>query len=51
MSYEDDMSRLVGQYLDAQIRKRDYDRYYILATRYGRYSPEEFSLDARPGRR
>ena len=26
-------------------------RYYILATRYGRYSTEEFSLDARPGRR
>lgn len=51
MSFEDDQSRLVNRYLDAQIRKKDYDRYYILATRYGRYTPAEFSLDARPGRR
>jgi len=27
MAYEDDMSRLVGRYLDAQIRRKDYDRW------------------------
>jgi hypothetical protein len=26
MAYEDDMSRQVGRYLDAQIRRKDYDR-------------------------
>lgn len=33
MAYEDDMSRLVGRYLDAQIRRKDYDRCTILAAR------------------
>ena len=38
MLFEDDQSYLVGIYLDAQERKRDYDRYFVLATRYGHYS-------------
>jgi hypothetical protein len=51
MIYEDDLSRFSTAYLDAQIRRRDYDRYYILAARYGIYSEEEFAEDSRPGRR
>ena len=40
MLFEDDQSYLVSIYMDAQERKRDYDRYFVLATRYGHYSEE-----------
>ena len=49
MIYEDDQSYLVGKFLDAQERRRDYDRYFVLATRYGHYSEEEFYIDSTPG--
>lgn len=51
MLYEDDLSALNNKYQDALIRKKDYDRYFILATRYGPFSEEVFNLDPRPGRR
>jgi hypothetical protein len=51
MMFEDDMSRLVGHYCDAQSRKVDYDRYYVLATRYGVWSEEKFYVDSTPGTR
>lgn len=51
MLFEDDMSYLTNQYLDALSRRRDYDRYFILAARYGPFSEQEFNLDAFPGRR
>ena len=51
MSFEDDMSRLVGKYVDAQIRRRDYDRYYVLASRYGVWSELKYYRDTRPGKR
>ena len=49
MSFEDDQSYLVGLYLNAQERRRDYDRYFVLATRYGHYSVDEFYKDNFPG--
>ena len=49
MSYEDDLSYLVSRYTDAHERRLDYDRYFVLATRYGHYSENEFYLDNRPG--
>lgn len=51
MLFEDDLSYLMGKYHEARIRQRDYERYYILAARYGCYSEEEFNKDPRPGRR
>lgn len=51
MAYEDDLSRISNKYLDAKERKVDYDRYYILATRYGYFTEEEFKKDLNPGRR
>jgi hypothetical protein len=51
MEYEDDLSQLNERYLNAQLRRRDYDRYFILATRYGVYSEEEYARDAMPGER
>ena len=51
MTFEDDLSSLNEKYLNAQIRRRDYDRYFVLATRYGVFSEEEFFLDSRPGDR
>lgn len=51
MQYEDDLSYLIGKYADAQNRKRDYDRYFVLATRYGVFSQKEYELDANPGKR
>eukprot|EP01038_Epipyxis_sp_PR26KG_P007137 gene7137-9738_t len=51
MLYEDDLSYLTGVYLDARTRTKDYDRYFILASRYGPYDEDEFVKDSRPGRR
>jgi len=51
MLFEDDLSYLMGKYVEARVRQKDYDRYYILAARYGPYSEKEFNLDPRPGRR
>lgn len=51
MQFEDDLSAVNETYLNAQLRRRDYDRYFVLATRYGVYSEEEFSKDAHPGER
>ena len=49
MLYEDDLSYLIGKYQDARERKVDYDRYFILSTRFGKYSSEEFYKDNTPG--
>jgi hypothetical protein len=51
MQYEDDMSYFVGRYYEAQDRRRDYDRYFTLATRYGMFTKEEFYKDPFPGKR
>jgi hypothetical protein len=51
MLYEDDLSFLVGKYEDARERRLDYDRYFVLATRYGQYEEKEFYKDSRPGHR
>jgi hypothetical protein len=51
MQYEDDESFLTGLYYDALQRQRDYERYYIIANRYGPFSEEEFHMDSRPGKR
>ena len=51
MMYEDDCSFLDNAYFRASSRKKDYERYYILASRYGRMTEEEFMRDERPGRR
>ena len=51
MMFEDDMSYFVGKYYDAQSRKRDYDRYYILANRYKPFSEHEYIIDGNPGKR
>lgn len=51
MEFEDDLSQLNERYLNAQLRRRDYDRYFILATRYGVYNEEEYARDAMPGER
>ena len=37
MSFEDDFAYLYRKYFIAKMRKLDYDRYYILAARYGPY--------------
>jgi len=49
MLYEDDLSFLVGKYQESRQRKVDYDRYFVLATRYGAYSEVEFYQDNFPG--
>ncbi|KAJ1423936.1 hypothetical protein B484DRAFT_398488 [Ochromonadaceae sp. CCMP2298] len=51
MLFEDDMSYLIGKHHQAGVRKLDYERYYILAARYGPYDEERFGRDARPGGR
>lgn len=51
MLFEDELSRWSNIYTDAMIRQRDYERYFILATRYGAFSEEEFNSDPRPGKR
>lgn len=51
MAFEDELSRVSGKYLDAKERKVDYDRYYVLATRYGYMTEQEFTLDYSPGKR
>ena len=51
MQFEDDLSAINEKYLNAQLRRRDYDRYFVLATRYGVYSEEEFFRDSHPGER
>ena len=49
MMFEDDMSYFVDKYLDAQNRKRDYDRYYVLATRYNTFTEEKYYSALNPG--
>jgi hypothetical protein len=51
MMFEDDMSKLVGKYIEAQIRRRDYDRYYVLATHYGVWTAQVYYRAPRPGKR
>lgn len=51
MAYEDELSGVSAKYLDAKERKVDYDRYYVLATRYGYMTEEEFTADYSPGKR
>lgn len=51
MLYEDDRAFLVNCYYRASARKKDYERYFILATRYGHMDESEFHKDERPGRR
>ena len=51
MQFEDDLSAVNEKYLNAQLRRQDYDRYFVLATRYGVYSEEEFFRDSHPGDR
>ena len=51
MLFEDDLSFLMTAYHRASARKKDYERYFILATRYGHMSEFEFAHDERPGRR
>ena len=51
MLFEDDLSFLVTAHHRAAARKRDYDRYFVLATRYGHMTEAEFRRDERPGRR
>eukprot|EP01039_Chlorochromonas_danica_P003648 gene3648-3994_t len=51
MTFEDDLSYWSNVYGEAMLRQRDYERYYILATRYGPFSQDEFALDSRPGKR
>lgn len=51
MQFEDDLSAVNEKYLNAQLRRRDYDRYFVLATRYGVYDEEEFFRDSHPGER
>jgi hypothetical protein len=51
MAYEDDLSFLTGLYYDALQRQRDYERYYIIANRYGPFTEVEFQQDTRPGKR
>lgn len=51
MAFEDDLSYLMGKYHAARIRQQDYERYYILAARYGPFSDQEFNRDSRPGKR
>ncbi|RYH07010.1 hypothetical protein EON65_42205, partial [archaeon] len=51
MLYEDGLSFYNNIYHDALLRLKDYERYYILANRYGPMSEEEYFIDARPGKR
>ena len=51
MLYEDDRAFLVNSYYRCSARKKDYERYFILATRYGHMDESEFHKDERPGRR
>jgi hypothetical protein len=51
MQHEDETGHLMRVYVDAQHRRRDYDRYFVLATRYGVFSQAEFSADSSPGDR
>ena len=51
MMYEDDISRLTNKYLNIDEYRLDYDKYYIIASRYGMFSETEFLLDSRPGER
>merc|ERR1711871_28560 len=49
MLYEDDLSYLSGKYTGCKERKVDYDRYFVLASKYGAFTPEEFLQDSFPG--
>lgn len=51
MSYEDNLSLHTCLYYDALQRQKDYERYFILSSRFGPFSEEEFHRDSRPGRR
>jgi hypothetical protein len=50
MAFEDDLSYLNGLYGTAKGRRRDYERYFVLASRYGVFSEEKFYKDNTPGR-
>ena len=49
MLYEDDLSYLAGKYAGCRERKVDYDRYFVLASKYGEFLPQEFLADPYPG--
>jgi hypothetical protein len=51
MLFEDDYSYLMGKYRNARSRRQDYDRYYVLATRFGHYDEDKYKLDPLPGKR
>ncbi len=51
MSYEDNLSLHTCLYYDALQRQKDYERYFILSSRFGPFSEEEFHRDSRPGSR
>lgn len=51
MIFEDSLGHLMRDYIEAQQRRRDYDRYFVLATRYGVFDEAEFAFDASPGQR
>lgn len=51
MRFEDDLSYLSGKCYEAKLRAKDYERYFILAARYGPFTEEEFNADPRPGKR
>jgi hypothetical protein len=51
MLFEDDLSYLNNAHYNAKMRGVDYDRYYVLASRYGYMDEEEYTKDAYPGRR
>jgi hypothetical protein len=42
MMFEDDLSYLNNQHYKAKMRSLDYDRYYVLASRYGYMDEEEY---------
>lgn len=51
MAYEDTLSYWSTLYGEAQARRNDYEKYFILATRYGAFAEEDFVKTDRPGRK
>lgn len=51
MVFEDNFSRYADKFIDAELRRQDYERYYVLATKYGVFDEKEFARDAWPGTR
>ena len=45
MSYEDDFAVIYRRFMTAKLRKLDYDRYYVLAARYGSYSEGKIQIN------